>query len=188
MRSSILAVGNRHYSGPIWPWVLFSLILLSFPLSGLRQFPYTHELINTQLNTQGRHCRSLAFSRCATFFSLTLCPVTSSSLPEPVTHLHNSWKLLGFGCFPPFYTTASKLFPTSKLGHCRDCFIYFPGSGITAYWLISDDLRKVVQYILSTFLVVSRRSINLVLVIYWLKVEVLTPNYILMLSLIFLIF
>lgn len=156
MRSSILAVGNRHYSGPMWPWALFSLILLSFSLSGLRQFPYTHELISTQLNTHGRHCRSLAFSRCATFFSLTLCPVTSSSLPEPTSHLHNSWKLLGFGCFPPFYTTASKLFPTSKLGHCRDCFIYFPVSAwdhclLTHTWWLEKSCSIYFVYFFSCF-------------------------------------
>lgn len=86
--------------------------------------------------------------------------------------------------FPSFYILASKLCLISKLGYCRDHFICFPIIKIIVlHWLISDDLKTVVSYILSTFLIVSRWNINSVPIIFWMAVDVLTANYVLMLNL-----
>lgn len=151
MGCSTLTVGSMDYS---WPYVTLGIvpILLIISSPGLWQFPYIHELINTQLKTQGRQtlCWSQDFSLHSFFFSDTLpCEIQqhSQTTDSISTILENCWARW----FPPLYTTASQPHPFRKLMHSRDHFIYFPVSEITVlHWLIPDVLRRVVLYTLST--------------------------------------
>lgn len=151
MGCSTLTVGSMDFS---WHYVTLGI----FPSNSFDYFfpwPLTislHELINTQLKTQGRQtlCWSQDFSLHSFFFSDTLpCeiqqhPQTTDSIS---TSLENCWALL----VSSLYTTASQPHPFRKLMHSRDHFIYFPVSEITVLpWLIPDILRTVVSYTLST--------------------------------------
>lgn len=93
----------------------------------------------------------------------------------------NCWALLAFLLSTPQPQNCL----IRKLGHYKDHFICFPISEtIVLHWLIFDVLKTVVSHTLSIYLVVSRRSINSVpVIIFWLVVEVLTSNFILMLNL-----
>lgn len=143
---------------------MFLLIFSDGPFTGLRSFL---TCISIQLNIWEGLCRSPKFSVQTGLLSATLCQVLDASISQN-SHLCllSSRNSVGSAQAPSPHATAQRPSVSGNRRHQQRSAKLFPVSQESLHQLKSNNLRMIVSYILSGFLVVPVTP-------YWQEVEFL---------------
>ena len=165
MRFSSLAGSSRQYSHNLREcWVPFPLLFSDSSFPSLRYFPYVHAVINILLNSWGGLSADVWSSLSIVLFLFQYSDLqTLAALVSPDSqHLLNPGNLPCSTWVIPFCAAAWKLIKAVSWGN----YGAHRFSRVTVLCcLMSSVLKTIVSCVLSDFLLVSNRSVNLIPII-----------------------